>query len=220
MSAEAPLRLEQRNYGLCAYADTLSAMQQFTANRSKTSADQLWGLEHWPVYTLGMRRDRSHLKQLSADIPVVESDRGGEVTYHGPGQAVVYVLWDLGRLRLSARALVVLMEQAVVRRLQFWGIESHTRSGAPGVYVGDKKIASLGLRISRSCSYHGLALNVDNKLAPFDDINPCGYRGLSMSSLLQLGCSSSAATEAEALVQQLAASWQSLRDQLPQNSAE
>lgn len=167
------------------YAPTLEAMQRFTNERSPDTPDELWFLEHPPVFTQGQAGRAEHLL-APGDIPVVKVDRGGQVTYHGPGQLVVYFLLDIARCKLGARGLVTLIEDALVELLQRWNIESAPRRDAPGVYVGDQKIASLGLRIRRGCAYHGLALNVDMDLAPFQRINPCGYAGLKMTQMADL----------------------------------
>jgi lipoyl(octanoyl) transferase len=161
-------------------------MREFTDSRGEDSADEIWLLQHEPVFTQGMRGGPEHLL-APGDIPVVQTDRGGQVTYHGPGQLMVYTLLDLARLGIGIRTLVTALEQAVVDCLAGYGIQAHPRRDAPGVYVGEAKIASLGLRVRRGCSYHGLALNVDMDLAPFARINPCGYRGLAMTQVSALG---------------------------------
>jgi len=167
-----------------AYVPVWRAMQQFTSRRSVETADELWVVEHPPVYTLGMNGKREHILD-AGDIPVVQSDRGGQVTYHGPGQVVIYLLIDLKRRQLGARGLVSAIENAIIALLAHYGIAARARARrhAPGVYVEGKKIAALGLRIRRGCSYHGLALNVDMDLAPFARINPCGYAGLEVTQL-------------------------------------
>jgi lipoyl(octanoyl) transferase len=161
-------------------------MQAFTDARTPESPDELWFLEHPPVYTLGMNGSREHLL-APGDITVIDIDRGGQVTYHGPGQLVVYPLVDLERARMNVRQLVVALEQAIIRCVARYGIEAVSRCDAPGVYVEQRKLASLGLRIRRGCSYHGLALNVDMDLEPFSRINPCGFRGMEMTQLADLG---------------------------------
>ena len=161
-------------------------MREFTDRRDGHSRDEIWFLEHPPVYTQGMSGRAEHLL-APGDIPVVAIDRGGQVTYHGPGQLVVYPLIDLRRLGLGVRGLVVALERAIVRLAAAHGIVAAARRDAPGVYVGERKLASLGLRIRRGCSYHGLALNVDVDLEPFSRINPCGYAGLQMTRLADLG---------------------------------
>jgi len=187
-----------RRLGLVAYADSWRAMQRFTRERDGTTADELWFLEHPPVFTLGVSGGRQHLL-APGDIPVVESDRGGQVTYHGPGQLVVYPLLDLRRLRLGVRELVCALERAVIALAQERGIRAEARRTAPGVYVDGRKLASVGVRVSRGGSYHGLALNVSLDLAPFRRINPCGFEGLEMTQLAELGVAMSVAQCADAL---------------------
>ena len=193
-----------RQLGQAAYTPTWQAMQRFTAERNATTPDEIWLVEHPPVYTLGLAGKAEHLLEAS-DVPVVKIDRGGQITYHGPGQAVVYLLLDLTRRQLKVRELVNLMEQALIDALAGWQIVGERREGAPGVYVKDAKIAALGLKISRSCSYHGLALNVDMDLTPFTRINPCGYEGLRTTQLKDEGCVLSVAQAQAALLAQLEA---------------
>jgi lipoyl(octanoyl) transferase len=171
-----------RRLGTVDYADALTAMQAFTAQRDDATADELWLLQHPPVFTQGVAGKAEHLLQ-PGDIPVLPVDRGGQVTYHGPGQWVVYLLLDLKRRRMGVRALVDLIERTLVTTLAGYGIEAAADPAAPGVYVAGAKIASLGLRVRRGCSYHGLALNVAMDLEPFRRINPCGYPGLAVTSL-------------------------------------
>lgn len=161
-------------------------MQAFTDLRTATSPDEFWLLEHEPVFTQGRAGKAEHLL-APGEIPVIHSDRGGQVTYHGPGQLMVYTLLDLGRLGLGIRNLVVALEQALVDCLALYGIQAQGRRDAPGVYVGTAKIASLGLRVRKACSYHGLALNVSMDLSPFRRINPCGYQSLEMTQVADLG---------------------------------
>ncbi len=175
-----------RNLGLRDYEPVWRAMQAFTETRTADQRDEIWLVEHPPVYTLGLNGKREHLL-APGDIPIVNCDRGGQVTYHGPGQLVAYVLLDLRRRSLGVRRLVTVLEQSVVALLAELGIESAARPEAPGVYVGGRKIASLGLRVRRGCSYHGLSLNVDMDLTPFAGINPCGYQGLEVTQLSDLG---------------------------------
>ena len=160
-------------------------MQAFTAERTAATRDEIWFVEHPPVYTLGMRADRSHLV-APGTIPVVQIDRGGQVTYHGPGQLVAYVLLDLERLGLTPRKLVQALESAVIDTVAAYGIEANARRDAPGVYVAGAKLAAVGLRVKRHCSYHGLAVNVAMDLAPFGGIHPCGYEGLEVTDLKTL----------------------------------
>lgn len=175
-----------RSLGLCEYELTWRAMQELTDGRGPETPDELWLLEHPPVFTLGQAGRLEHLLN-PGPIRVIKVDRGGQVTYHGPGQLVVYPLIDLARARLNVRQLVVALEQAIIRCVARYGIEAASRCDAPGVYVGEKKLASLGLRIRRGCSYHGLALNVNMDLEPFSRINPCGFTGMEMTRLADLG---------------------------------
>jgi len=179
-------------------------MQRFVDARGPESGDEIWFLEHPPVFTLGMNARPEHVL-APGDIPVVPIDRGGQVTYHGPGQLVVYPLLDLGRARLGVRPLVEGIERAIVATVAGWGIEAAGRRDAPGVYVGAAKLASIGLRIRRGCSYHGLALNVAMDLEPFRRINPCGYAGLAMTQLSELGGPADLGAVADALAPQLLA---------------
>ncbi len=156
-------------------------MQDFTAGRDAATADELWVLQHPPVYTLGIAGRAEHLPRVDNGIPVVRSDRGGQITYHGPGQLIVYLLLDMRRRGLGVRPLVRMMEQAVIDLLAACGVAARGRDDAPGVYVDEAKVAALGLRIRNGCCYHGLALNVDMDLSPFDAINPCGYPGLAVT---------------------------------------
>ena len=174
------MRIER--LGQVDYEDTWRAMREFTASRDADTEDQLWLLQHPPVFTQGQAGKAEHLL-MPGDIPVVQSDRGGQVTYHGPGQWVVYLLVDLRRHHLGIRDLVDLIEQSVVTLLNRYGIAAASRRDAPGVYVDGHKIASLGLRVRRGCSYHGLSLNVDMDLEPFSRINPCGHEGMAVTSL-------------------------------------
>ncbi len=168
------------------YESTMRAMQEFTDCRDATTRDEIWFLEHPPVFTLGMAGKREHLL-APGDIPVVQTERGGQVTYHGPGQLVVYPLIDLRRANLGVRDFVAALENAVIGYARELGIAAMTKRGAPGVYVGEHKLASLGIRVRRGASYHGLALNVGLDLEPFSRINPCGYAGLAMTRLADLG---------------------------------
>lgn len=175
-----------RHFGLRDYATCFAAMKKFTCERDPATPDEIWLLEHPSVFTLGLSGRSEHIID-AGDIPVIHSDRGGQVTYHGPGQLVVYLLLDLKRRNLGVRTLVGRLEQAVIDMLGDLGIAALRRAGAPGVYVADAKIASLGIRVRRGCSYHGLALNVNGDLSPFQRIDPCGYPGLAMCSLEELG---------------------------------
>lgn len=177
--------LRLRRLGQVAYADTLAAMQAFTDRRDSTTADELWLLEHPPVFTLGLAGKPEHVLDAGA-VPVLRCDRGGQVTYHGPGQVVLYTLLDLQRAGLGVKRLVGTLEQAVIDLLAEFDIAAARREGAPGVYVADAKIAALGLRVRRGCCYHGLSFNVAMDLAPFARINPCGYAGLAVTQLRDL----------------------------------
>ncbi len=174
-----------RRLGLAAYEPTWRAMQRFTDQRGPSTQDEIWLVEHPPVFTLGMNASREHLLD-PGDIPVVQIDRGGQVTYHGPGQLVIYPLIDLRRQRLGVRELVVALEDAIIAYLAPCGVRAAGRREAPGVYVGGAKIASIGLRIRRGASYHGLSFNVSVDLAPFRRINVCGMRGLEVTRLADL----------------------------------
>jgi len=175
-----------RHLGRAGYAPTWRAMQAFTEARDEATPDELWFLEHEPVFTQGLNGKAEHVL-APGDIPVVGIDRGGQVTYHGPGQLVMYALVDLRRLRIGVRELVMALENAVVALAAQHGIAAAGRREAPGVYVGERKLASIGLRVRRGCSYHGLALNVDMDLEPFGRINPCGMAGLTMTHLVAEG---------------------------------
>jgi lipoyl(octanoyl) transferase len=169
------------------YGTTWRAMQEFTAQRAAGSPDELWLTEHPPVYTLGVAGRAAHLPRVANGIPVVKTDRGGQITYHGPGQIVIYVLLDLRRRGLAVRPLVRLMENAVVDLLAAYGVAAAGRPDAPGVYVNGAKVAALGLRIRDGRCYHGLAFNVDMDLSPFHVIDPCGYSGLAVTQARDLG---------------------------------
>ena len=171
-----------RDLGLQPYDRVWRAIQTFTDDRDDSTADVVWCVEHPPVFTLGQAGKPEHVLAPGA-IPVIPVDRGGQVTYHGPGQLVLYPLLDLRRLGLGVRELVTLIEQAIIDVLDGWGVASGRREGAPGVYVGDAKIAALGLRVRRGRSFHGLAFNIDMDLEPYARINPCGYEGLAVTQL-------------------------------------
>lgn len=179
------LPLILRQLGRQPYQPTFDRMQAFTNERGADTADEIWVLEHEPVFTQGQAGKAEHLLN-PGDIPVVQVDRGGQVTYHGPGQLVIYLLLDLKRNGLGVRDLVTLMEEAVVELLGEYGVSGAPKADAPGVYVDGRKICSLGLRVRRGCSFHGLALNIDMDLEPFLRINPCGYAGLEMTQLARL----------------------------------
>ncbi len=194
-----------KRLGRVDYAPAWEAMQHFTATRGAHTEDEIWLLEHPPVYTLGQAGRPEHLLPAGRDsgIPLVNIDRGGQITYHGPGQIVAYLLIDLPRRRLKVRELVNLMEQALIDCLAGYGIAAERKAGAPGVYVNGAKIAALGLRVKNGCSYHGLALNVDVDLAPFGWINPCGYEGLSTIRMRDFGVSDDVAAVGERLLAHL-----------------
>jgi lipoyl(octanoyl) transferase len=168
------------------YESTWQAMRDYTDRRDHNSQDQLWLLEHPPVFTLGQAGKPEHLLS-PGEIPVIQTDRGGQVTYHGPGQLIAYLMLDLRRANLGVRALVSQLELAVIALLNDYDVEGRPRSDAPGVYVGEQKIASLGLRVRHGCSFHGLSLNVDMDLEPFQRINPCGHPGLRVTQLADFG---------------------------------
>lgn len=175
-----------RQLGIRPYAETFEAMREFTQSRTSETPDEIWFLQHPPVFTQGQAGKPEHLL-LPGDIPVVQSDRGGQVTYHGPGQSVVYFLIDLQRRGYGIRSLVTRLEDAIIETLAGYGIEAVAKRDAPGVYVNGDKIASLGLRVRNARTYHGLALNVQMDLEPFLRINPCGYQGLHMTQVSALG---------------------------------
>lgn len=177
-------------------------MQAFTDARTPETEDELWLVEHDPVFTQGQAGKAEHIL-APGDIPVVEVDRGGQVTYHGPGQIVAYPMIDLRRLGLGVRELVHRIEQAIIDTLEEWNIQAQRREGAPGVYVEGAKIAALGLRVRRGCSFHGLAFNINMDLSPYQRINPCGYRGLAITQMVDLGGPSQPALVAPVLVREL-----------------
>jgi lipoyl(octanoyl) transferase len=177
-----------RDLGLVGYGPTWEAMRRLTESRGAGRSDELWLLEHRPVYTLGLSGRSEHVLD-PGPIPVVRSDRGGQITYHGPGQLVIYVLLDLRRMGIGVRRLVHALEQAVIDLCALASVGASRRPGAPGVYIEGRKVAALGLRVKRGCSYHGLALNVDMDLTPYQGINPCGYPGLPVTQLRSHGFS-------------------------------
>jgi lipoyl(octanoyl) transferase len=193
-----------RRQGVVDYLPTWQAMQAFTAARTAHTADEIWLVEHPSVYTLGLAGKPEHVLD-AGDIPVVKTDRGGQVTYHGPGQVIAYLLIDLHRRGLKVRELVSLMEDAVIRLLAGYGIEGARQEGAPGVYVAGAKIAALGLRVRQGRSYHGVSLNVNMGLAPFTGINPCGYSGMKVTQLADLGVAQAPPEVAEKLLEELIA---------------
>ena len=184
------MQIKVRNLGLQPYENVWRDMQQFTMDRTAETDDEIWFVEHLPVYTLGLNGKREHLLNKTS-IPVIDTDRGGQVTYHGPGQLIVYTLLDIKRLNIGIRQLVTILEQAMVSALSLYGIGAQSRMDAPGVYVDEKKIGSIGLRIKNNCSYHGLSLNNTMDLKPFDHINTCGYSELKVTRLADYGVSAS-----------------------------
>ncbi|NOT68457.1 MAG: lipoyl(octanoyl) transferase LipB [Methylophilaceae bacterium] len=194
-----PQNIRVRRLGLTDYETTWRAMQTFTATRNESTLDELWLTEHPPVYTLGLNRQNVRLPDR-AEIPLVMADRGGKITYHGPGQVVIYVLIDLKRKELGLRQLVSGLEHMVISLLAKSGVTALTRAGAPGVYVENCKIASLGLRLKNHCCYHGLALNIDMDLSPFQAIDPCGYQGLQITQTRSLGLNLSAQEAGDVLL--------------------
>jgi lipoyl(octanoyl) transferase len=200
ISLQTPLQV--RWLGQCEYHAIWARMRRFTDTRGPESADELWLLEHPPVFTLGQAALAEHVLDPGS-IPVIQTDRGGQVTYHGPGQLVAYLLLDLKRARLGVKQLVHLLEQAVVDVLAEHDVEASPRADAPGVYVADAKIASVGLRVRHGCSYHGIAINVDIDPAPFARINPCGYPGLAITRLLEHGVDIGTRALGDQLTQQL-----------------
>ena len=197
-----------RNLGLQDYDTTWQDMQRFTQERNTDTADELWIVEHFPVYTLGLNGKREHLLN-TGNIPVINSDRGGQVTYHGPGQLVIYTLLDIKRLKINIRELVTILELAMISTLAKHGIMAVSRADAPGVYVNDKKIGSIGLRIKKNCSYHGLSLNNDMELSPFNHINTCGYSDLKVTQLSDLGVTISTNQLASSVIQAITTALQS-----------
>lgn len=194
-----PQRLTIRRLGRTDYEPVWHAMQAFTAARSADTMDEMWVTEHPPIYTLGLNRRDVRLPTRD-DIQLMLVDRGGKITYHGPGQVVIYLLLDLNRKSLKVRQLVSAMENAIIELLAAHEIEASALNDAPGVYVGGRKIASLGLRLKKNLCYHGLALNVAMDLRPFDAIDPCGYRGLQVTQLTDLGIDMSLPAVADALL--------------------
>ncbi|MGB8337482.1 MAG: lipoyl(octanoyl) transferase LipB [Burkholderiales bacterium] len=180
------MKIKIKNLGLIDYAATYQAMQDFNAQRGASTPDEIWLLEHPPVFTLGLAGKTEHILD-AGKIPVIKIDRGGQVTYHGPGQLVVYLLLDLKRRNIGVRELVRKMEQAIIDTLAEYDVTAERMDKAPGVYVNGAKIAALGLRVKRGCCYHGLAINVDMDLEPFTRINPCGYAGMQVTQTKDLG---------------------------------
>ncbi|NOQ15904.1 MAG: lipoyl(octanoyl) transferase LipB [Methyloprofundus sp.] len=180
------MQIKVRRLGLQDYLQCLQAMQDFTLSRDEHTTDEIWVVEHPAVFTQGLNGKAEHLLQASA-IPVVNADRGGQITYHAPGQLVVYTLIDIKRLQIGVRDLVTILEQSMIDTLAQYGLHALAKPEAPGVYIGGQKIGSVGLRIKKNCSYHGLSLNNCMDLEPFSYINPCGYQGLQVTQLAELG---------------------------------
>ena len=202
-----------KHLGLADYTSTYGAMRVFTQERNSSTPDEIWVLEHPPVFTLGLAGDAGNLHSPSNQIPLVQVDRGGEITYHGPGQIVVYLLLDLKRLGIFVKELVSRIEQAVIDTLADFGIAAERHPGAPGIYVSERpgvpaewigsKVAALGLKVSKSCSYHGLALNVATDLEAFSRIHPCGYEGLKTVDMQTLGIKDNIDTISQRLLEHL-----------------
>ena len=200
-----PDKLIIRDLGTQDYEPIWQAMQTFTAERDETTPDELWCLEHPPIFTMGLNGKKEHLLNIK-NIPVINIDRGGQVTYHGPGQLIIYTLIDLKRLNLGVKDLVSAIEKSIIHLLKKYGINAQGKENAPGVYVNNEKIAALGLRIKRNKSYHGLSLNIEMDLAPFQQINPCGYEGMAVTQIKDLKPtlnSSNIKTELSLLLSQL-----------------
>jgi lipoyl(octanoyl) transferase len=202
MAISQPREIRVRHLGRRAYETTWQAMREFTDKRDAQTPSEIWMVEHPPVFTQGQAGKAEHLLD-PGNIPVVQTDRGGQVTYHGPGQLVMYILLALREAGVGIRGLVTVMETAVIALLADRGIAAEARADAPGVYVDEKKIASLGLRVRRGCTYHGLALNVNNDLEPFQRINPCGYAGLQVTSTHSLGLDDDTASLGDELAERL-----------------
>lgn len=194
-NTETPLEaaLKIRHIGMQDYQHSWQRMRGFSRERTPTTADELWVLEHAPVFTQGRAGKAEHVL-APGEIPIVKTDRGGQVTYHGPGQIILYVLIDLHRRKLGIKHLVAAIEQAVIKTLADENIVAGLQAGAPGVYVNGRKIASLGLRVTHGCTYHGVSLNYDMDLSPFSRINPCGYQGLEVTQMVELGVKQSRAS--------------------------
>lgn len=204
MSTAVADAVRVRCLGRVSYEEALARMREFTVQRTPETPDELWLLEHPPVYTLGLAADRAHAPRVDNGIPLVQVERGGEITYHGPGQVVLYTLVDLARRGIKVREFVCLLEQAVIDLLADHGVRAERRPGAPGVYVDGAKVAALGIRITRGRAFHGLALNVDMDLAPFSAIDPCGMAGLRVTQARELGITATPAALGVRLAQMLA----------------
>ncbi len=196
------MKLICRHFGISDYSDMLKAMQTFTAERNDNTCDELWFTQHHAVFTLGRAGKEEHVLN-AGDIPLLRSDRGGQVTYHGPGQLVGYTLFDLKRLDMGVKQFVSAIEQVLINFLANNALKGVRRNGAPGIYVNEQKIAALGLRIRRHCAYHGFSLNIDMDLSPFSRINPCGYAGLSVTQLNHFTTAHSLSSAGDALCNQI-----------------
>jgi lipoyl(octanoyl) transferase len=191
-----------RRLGVMAYQESYDVMREFTANRDENTSDEIWLLEHPPTFTQGLNGKTEHLLD-PGKIPLIQVDRGGQITYHGPGQLIAYLLLDLRRHKMGVRQLVTAMEQSVIDLVSNYGITANARTDAPGVYVGGAKIAAIGLRVKRGRSYHGLSLNIDMDLTPFSHINPCGHPGMVVTDLRTLGVTDSLEKITDKLLDQL-----------------
>jgi lipoyl(octanoyl) transferase len=191
-----------RRLGVMAYQESYDVMREFTANRDENTSDEIWLLEHPPTFTQGLNGKTEHLLD-PGKIPLIQVDRGGQITYHGPGQLIAYLLLDLRRHKMGVRQLVTAMEQSVIDLVSNYGITANARTDAPGVYVEDAKIAAIGLRVKRGRSYHGLSLNIDMDLTPFSHINPCGHPGMVVTDLRTLGVTDSLEKITDKLLDQL-----------------
>lgn len=191
--------IEVKNLGLQSYMDVWQAMQNFTEHRTENDSDELWVVEHPPVFTQGLAGKSEHILNTS-NIPIVQVDRGGQVTYHGPGQLILYPLLNIKRAKLGLRPLVTALETSVIKLLKQYDIDAYAQAKAPGVYVSEQKVASLGLRIRKGCSFHGLALNVAMNLQPFKQINPCGYANMEMTQCSDLNGPATVAEAAKNLI--------------------
>lgn len=191
-----------RRLGVMAYQESYDVMREFTANRDENTSDEIWLLEHPPTFTQGLNGKTEHLLD-PGKIPLIQVDRGGQITYHGPGQLIAYLLLDLRRHKMGVRQLVTAMEQSVIDLVSNYGITANARTDAPGVYVGGAKIAAIGLRVKRGRSYHGLSLNIDMDLTPFSHINPCGHPGMVVTDLRTLGVTDSLEKITDKLLNQL-----------------
>ncbi|XXK28919.1 lipoyl(octanoyl) transferase LipB [Arenicellales bacterium nBUS_45] len=196
MKEYSPIQFQ--HFGCCEYIETMNRMRAWTDDRDSNTVDQVWFLEHFPVYTQGVSCDARPIDERQG-IPVIKSDRGGQITYHAPGQLIAYFLFDLKRRKLGVRKLVSMIEQATIMMLAELGLTANTKEGAPGVYIAGEKIAALGLRVRAGCSYHGLSINVDLDLDPFLNIHPCGYQDLKVTSLRDHGISLTVADVAQRL---------------------